>query len=221
VNRVQPASRLSRPQRQQQLLDCALAAFARDGIGRAGHAQVAELAGVSVPTVFKYYPTREALVDAVFDRVERTFLTLARTAHRGSRPSREAFHDHARGFIRIAREQPDVVKVWLEWSASIREDVWPRLLELEEKLNRILARTIQQDRDAPSDLTAIEAARAVHGVAHILAHMIFAPKRMPGDPEAFALNVVDALLGFREGPSKPRAMRLQRARRAPRSRGSA
>jgi TetR/AcrR family hemagglutinin/protease transcriptional regulator len=91
-----------------------------------------------------------------------------------------------------------VVKIWLEWSASIREDVWPRFLELEEKLNRILARTIGRDPDAPSNLTAIDAARAIHGTAYMVAHMHFAPNPSGDDPEKFTLNVVDALLGFRD-----------------------
>ena len=37
--------------------------FARRGIGRGGHADIAEIAQVSVATVFNYFPTREDLVD--------------------------------------------------------------------------------------------------------------------------------------------------------------
>jgi TetR/AcrR family transcriptional regulator, hemagglutinin/protease regulatory protein len=187
-------SRLSRHRRRAQLLRCALAAFAQNGLGRTGHAQVAEIAGVSVPTVFKYFPSRQALVDAVLSRVERSFLTLARRSHQTGRPPREAMHEHARGFLMIARNEPDLARIWVEWSGSLRDDVWPRFLKLEEKLTRIIARGIDRCTETPDNLTAVEAALALNGVAHVLIHMIIAPKGLPGDPEAFALHVIDALL---------------------------
>ncbi len=175
-------------------------AFADEGLGRAGHAQVAERAGVSVPTVFKYFPTRRALVDAVLTQVERRFLTLARRSHRqaGCSPQ-QAMREHALGFIMIARREPQLARVWLEWSGSLRADVWPRFLALEEKLTRIVAASIDKDRPAPGRLTAVEAALALNGVAHVLIHMIIAPKHLPGDPETFALHVVDALLRLAPG----------------------
>ena len=40
--------------------------FARRGLGAARHAEIAKEAGVSVPAVFFYFPTREELVTAVF-----------------------------------------------------------------------------------------------------------------------------------------------------------
>jgi TetR/AcrR family hemagglutinin/protease transcriptional regulator len=193
-----PTGRLSGTQRRRHLLECALVVFARDGIGRAGHTQIAAVAGVSVPTVFKYFPTRGALVDAVLDQVEHRLLELARESHRGAQSARDAIRAHGCGWNQLALDEPDVVKIWLEWSASIREDVWPRFLALEGKLNQIIARTINRDPDAPKNLTPLEAARAIHGVAYMVAHMNFAPEPTGDDPETFALNVVDALLGFRD-----------------------
>jgi len=190
--------RLSAAQRQRHLLECALVVFARDGIGRAGHTQIAALAGVSVPAVFKYFPTRSALVDAVLDHVGHRLLELARKSHRGSQSARDAIRAHACGWNQLTLDSPHIVKIWLEWSASIREDVWPRFLVLEDKLNRIIARTINRDPDAPKHLTPLEAARAIHGMAYMVAHMHFAPEPTGDDAETFALNVVDALLGFRD-----------------------
>ncbi len=169
-------------------------AFAREGLGRAGHAQVAQCAGVSVPTVFKYFPSRAALVSAVLNQVERRFLTLARRAHQAGRSPQEAMREHARGFVQVAQREPELARIWLEWSGSLRADVWPRFLRLEEKLTRIIAASIEPRRTVPGRLTAMEAALALNGVAHVLIHMIIAPKHLPGDPEAFALHTVDALL---------------------------
>ncbi len=67
--REHPASgatrrRLDPGARRMQLLEHAICAFADAGIERAAHADVAGRAQVSTPTVFKYFPTRDALVDA-------------------------------------------------------------------------------------------------------------------------------------------------------------
>ena len=62
-------TRLSPDERNRQLMAHAIAVFARRGLGRAGHAEIAERAGVSVATVFNYFNTREDLVDAVLTEI--------------------------------------------------------------------------------------------------------------------------------------------------------
>ncbi|MGY9016511.1 MAG: TetR/AcrR family transcriptional regulator, partial [Rhodospirillales bacterium] len=70
------ASKLSPEKRREQLLRCGLKVFALRGIGSARHAEIAEEAGVAVPTVFSYFPTREVLVRDVLAEVD-AFLTQA------------------------------------------------------------------------------------------------------------------------------------------------
>lgn len=64
-----PRTRLSPQKRKLQLMEIALEVFAKRGIGRGGHADIAEIAQVSVATVFNYFPTREDLVDEVLNHV--------------------------------------------------------------------------------------------------------------------------------------------------------
>ena len=59
--------RLPPEERRAQLLEIAIDVFAERGLGAARHAEIAERAGVAVSTVFAYFETREALVDAVLD----------------------------------------------------------------------------------------------------------------------------------------------------------
>lgn len=68
-----PRTRLSPQKRKLQLMEIALEVFAKRGIGRGGHADIAEIAQVSVATVFNYFPTREDLVDDVLTYVVRQF----------------------------------------------------------------------------------------------------------------------------------------------------
>ena len=66
----QNRSRMSPQERQSQLLTVAITVYARMGVERAGHGDVAKLAGVSTATVFNYFPTREALTTAVLRAVK-------------------------------------------------------------------------------------------------------------------------------------------------------
>jgi TetR/AcrR family hemagglutinin/protease transcriptional regulator len=193
---VQPAprKRLSRTKRRQQVLDFALVAFARDGIGRAGHTQIAELAGVSVPTVFKYFPTRVALLGAVLGKVERHLLKLVREAHADTPSVHDAFHAHIHAWMRLTREETDIFKIWLEWSASIRDDIWPRYLKFESRVLEILVKTLDRD-PAPRHMKNIDIARVAHGVAYMSAHMIFSPNCESSDVEEFMLQSMDHIVG--------------------------
>ena len=78
--------RLPPDERRAQLLAIAIDVFAERGIGAARHAEIAERAGVAVSTVFLYFKTREALVDAVLDAVSRFFLDGLERIHGRERP---------------------------------------------------------------------------------------------------------------------------------------
>jgi len=112
-------TRLSPDARRAQLMEHALAAFAASGIERAVHADVAERAGVSTPTVFKYFPTRESLVDAVLSEIEFQMSSLIETVPEGVDI---AMADLARGLAltlsQMCETRPDLMKVNLAWSVA-------------------------------------------------------------------------------------------------------
>lgn len=173
-----PRRRLPAEARRAQLLDCALQAFAAEGLSRAGHGQVAEIAGVSVPTVFHYFPTRDALVDAVLDEVERFFSDLARQMHGRAGDAASRLIDHGLAFLASADTHPAHIRVWLDWSTAIREHVWPRYLAFQERLVRIVGTTIEDGRSAGTVAAHVDpdsAARLFVGNAHMAAVMKFAP----------------------------------------------
>ena len=123
-------TRLNPEQRKQQLLQAAIEVFARRGIGRAAHADIAQATQVSVPTVFNYFKTREDLVDAVLSHVEGELLQFTERHH--SHPWRdplETLMEFTYEFLDLVQAKPNLIKIWLEWSSSVREDVWPRYLE--------------------------------------------------------------------------------------------
>lgn len=195
--------RLKREERYSQLLSCALEVFAREGVSRASHQDVAREAGTSTPTVFFYFPTRKDLTDAVLSSVEAFMMGLVEAPPPGTSP-REAFVMMADAFIDSDAEGLMKIKIWLDWSTSFRDDIWPRFLALQE---RILARERgvieqgQRDGIVPSTVSSEDAARMIHGCAHMFALMMF-EKRDPIRVRTFFGHLVDSALGLPPMPSQ-------------------
>ncbi|HTR63449.1 MAG TPA: TetR/AcrR family transcriptional regulator [Candidatus Binataceae bacterium] len=193
------ANRLEQTERRAQLLRCAVRVFARRGLGAARHAEIAQEAGVSVPTVFFYFPTREELVSAVLDEVDRFLMEMAERIHASDRPAPDILLEHARAFAASVDTHPDFARVWLDWSTAIREEMWPRYLDFQERMVAILARTIRRwldERGAANDVEIEDDARLMVAAAHMVAQMKFT--RVPPEKLDHFLNtLVSAALGNR------------------------
>ncbi|PSW04639.1 TetR/AcrR family transcriptional regulator [Photobacterium lipolyticum] len=165
-------TRLSPEKRKQQLLDFALDVFARRGIGRAGHADIAEMANVSVATVFNYFPTREALVEQVLVQVENRFSQLLTQCLEDQDTSLHArLTGITHNLIDAVIEQQDWLKVWFEWSTSVREEIWPQYISGNKsslkRVTDIFAQGIEKGELA-ADKTPDDLAHLLHGICYIL-----------------------------------------------------
>ncbi len=195
-------TRLNPKQRKQQLLNSAIQVFARRGIGRAAHADIAEDTGVSVPTVFNYFKTREDLVDAVLTHVETYFVNLANEYHLNQdQEPLSALEAHSFSLLKKAEESPELVKIWLEWSSSVRNDTWPRYIAFQDKILDIMEPTIQKGLDQGtmnSQLNARDLARIMFGQAHPVTLASFAPNPPISDMVRFVQLGMYALLGIQK-----------------------
>jgi len=170
--------RLNPTQRKRLLMEDAVKVFARRGIGRAGHTEIAQMSGVSVATVFNYFNTREALVDEVLDEVEQFLIRLSIDALRKGENAQETLNHCISTFINACHENPDYIKIWLEWSSSVREDTWPRYLKFQDHILALIETQISHAIDAgklSSGLPAADRARWALGNAHMLVSMVFSP----------------------------------------------
>ena len=201
-------TRLNPEQRRQQLLEAAVNVFAKRGIGRAAHADVAEASGVSVPTVFNYFNTREDLVDAVLQKVESFFLDFAKEYHQQDSALKNpvsTLQKHSFSFLKMAQQHPDIVTIWLEWSASVRDDSWPKYIAFLDKVLDIIEPTIQSGLDKGqmvSQLSARDLARILFGQAHPVTLAYFAPNPPIQDMMKFVQLGMNALLGIQEQPQE-------------------
>jgi TetR/AcrR family hemagglutinin/protease transcriptional regulator len=170
-------TRLPPGKRRVQLLHCAIGAFAEHGVARATHAHVAKRAGVSVSAVHSYFRTREDLVAATLGQVEATLMQIVVHAPIDEVPVQEALAMMVGGFDRAARDNSEVIKVWLDWSTGFRADVWPRYLRMQERLHANVRRALtrgQRDGLLSRQLNTKAAARLFVGGGHTIALMRFA-----------------------------------------------
>ena len=172
-----PRRRLPPEERKAQLLETALEVFARRGFGRAGHAEIAEAAGVAVSTVFLYFKTREALMDAVLSEVGRYYLDLALRVHQQEKPCREILLDHRVAFHESLESHPHHARLALDWSTAIREELWPRYKTFTDRLVENHVRTIrrgQQEGDVPESVDPETSARMLIASAQMTATQLLA-----------------------------------------------
>jgi TetR/AcrR family hemagglutinin/protease transcriptional regulator len=191
------AARLDPAERRARLLAHALRVFARRGLAGGRHAEIARAARVSVPTVFFYFPTREALVGAVLDEVERFYLEMVDTTLRLDRPAPELLLALARAFTASVDTQPERARLWLEWGAALREQSWPRYLAFQDHLVARVAEIVQRGRaegTIASDVDPEADARVVIAGAPVVVQMKLGGR--PADEvERFLLTLVQATIG--------------------------
>lgn len=177
---IRRRTRLSPEARRSQLMECAIEVFSRRGIGRAGHAEIAEEAKVSVATVFNYFNTREELVDEVLAEIERFVNQMLSQAYGDQGSIFDKIQRHVRLSVDAAYDQPDYAGIWLEWSSSVREEVWPRYTRLLDHCLELIASELQTAMDAgeiTSVLSAQDLARSLTGFGYVMMQMINQPQR--------------------------------------------
>ena len=167
--------RLPPKERKKQLEKLVIKATALHGISRVTHSHVAKLADVSVSTVHFYFKRRKDLVTSATQQVEDYLLEMF-TVNLDQDSAQGALTDLAAAFLRTGFEDPDLIKVWLDWSAGIRETVWPDyqslLAELHRRVRNVLSRA-KREKTLPKNFNTMAAARIYIGTGHTLQLMIF------------------------------------------------
>ncbi len=145
---------------------------------------VAKRAGLGVATVYRHFPTRRALLEALMDDHLDAVLAEARAA--------AAVPDTGAGLVRLARavltrelDEPGFAEVF-DATEDERPETSARKRELLTLADRILDRAVR-DAAAPAGLTAVDVQRLLCGVAH-------AARLGPGASAARAEDYLDIVL---------------------------
>lgn len=148
--------------------------FAEHGLGAGNHGLIAQEARVSVPTVFVYFATREALLDAVLSEIEAHYKGAFARAERNKRPAMESLLHLSHTIMHAADTHPYHWRVFLEWSIAVRAQIWPRYLILHRGMIRVITRLIERGRREGScrlDLIPEDEAQILHAASYALAQM--------------------------------------------------
>lgn len=157
-------TRLSPDARKAQLLAHAMTAYADIGIERAGHGDVAKLAGVSTATVFNYFSTRESLTDAVLAEIEEKVIELFASVPATIGTSSQQVLVLANAYEKMTELYPDMSKVFLAWSVSFASDLRDKHLAFEDKVLTEITRRLRDKADRTD-------ARIILAAANMLAAM--------------------------------------------------
>ena len=84
--------------------------------------------------------------------------------------------DLAAAFVQEGFDNPELIQVWLDWSAGINQSVWrdyqDLLKDLHERVRKVLARG-KREGILPKDFNTMAATRLYIGSGHTLQLMIF------------------------------------------------
>jgi len=133
-----------------RILEAASEVFARDGISGARMGKIAEAAGCSRATLYRYFPNKEALLHAYMVRVAKDFREVLDEKLRGLRSLGERIVEAAAVSVELIREREEVAPFFSEEglgltaqltsnAAAMREQL-ARQLDSESRSNRIQGR---------------------------------------------------------------------------------
>ena len=156
------AMRADARRNRQRLLDAALQVYAERGADDASLDEIARRAGVGIGTLYRHFPTRQALLEAVYrDQVEE-LCAVARELH-GEAPPEQALERWLRALMAFATTKknlssslmsgPNKSEVATSCSAMVREAA-----------TRLLAEA-QATGQVRGDVDAIDLLRMSHALA--------------------------------------------------------
>src|SRR5256885_16808068 len=93
----------------EEVLDHAVRIMAEDGVAGLSLGEIARRMGIRTPSLYVYFPSKNALYDALFARGWRELLATV-TAHDDAHPQAadfpEAIPAYGRGFVRLRGQHP-------------------------------------------------------------------------------------------------------------------
>ncbi len=205
-NKVYPlpktrAIRMAPAERRQQLTACAVRVFSRYGLCNAGHAQVADEAGVSTPTVFLYLPNRQALIDSVLAEVDRYLVDMVRTAAASATTASQKLLAITRAFAKAIDTDADYVNVFLNWGAVAHEETWPQFVDFQDRILATFEEIIEQGiarREISPEVNPIWGAHLLMGSANMIAQMKFRGREQ-AEINSFLNALIQGILSVHRG----------------------
>ena len=200
ANRPKRAPKLSPEKRREQLIDCAIEIYVNHGIEGARRSHVALKAGVSVPTVYAYFDTRESLTEAVLKRVDTRITEIVWNAAAEDELAFDKILNVARAFSNTVELDSAIMKIWLNWSTAFENATWTLYEDLQSRVANLFCEIIgggQTSGELSPDLDPEIAAYIIIGGGQMAAQMkLTSPAAI--DIEVFLHQLVAGALRTKE-----------------------
>ena len=202
--------RLTGGERRRQIIDAATTLFGRDGYNGTTTRALAEAAGVSEATIFKHFPTKDALHLAAFSRramagSEAFFEEIEALADRGED---EALLRSVVAALLVSYEQDrDMQRMllfaWLEQTADENERLWANMKEypLFPFLDRWVARRQAEGLFVSDARELLVAAVLALPVRYAIRHKLYRLSANHGDEDVAATFARFLLRGLTAAPA--------------------
>jgi AcrR family transcriptional regulator len=151
---------------RERLLDGAVRAVARHGLAKLGMSDVSDSAGVSRATLYRYFPTREALLDALAQREAERFFEHVLAALEAAPPGETRLRIALETATRRVREHPALHRLLESDPAYVLESIRRRFPEICAALERPLAPLLAETEAVRSG--AVTTARLVDWTTRLL-----------------------------------------------------
>jgi TetR/AcrR family hemagglutinin/protease transcriptional regulator len=174
ANRSKRAPKLSPEKRREQLIDCAMEIYVNHGIEGARRSHVALKAGVSVPTVYAYFDTRESLTEAVLELVDTRITEIVWNAAAEDELAFDKILNVARAFSNTVELDSKIMKIWLDWSTAFENATWTLYEDLQSRVANLFCEIIsvgQKSGELSPDLDPEIASYIIIGGGQMAAQM--------------------------------------------------
>lgn len=187
-------TRLSPEERRKQLLAAAIDLFAEKGFGEAKHADIARRVGVSTAATFVYFPTREALLEAVIEEICEFYLEFfsgIEVIKGGAPATLRMLAARSLGTVETHR---NYVLVHQGWAARFDDEMRGKYLKFQDELLSRLSEILWASEDNISRDNRDDA-RILLSASHALSVM-----KIDGEPEEklarFTDHTIDVVIAY-------------------------
>lgn len=194
--------RVPRAVREQQMLDAAVATFARRGYRAASMDEIAVAAGVSKPLVYLYLNSKDDLFTACIRREAAALTVAVRAGVEPGAPADRQLWSGLLGFFEHTAAHPDGWTVLYSQARTVGEpfadEVAAMRAEIVEFVTELIA-AAARDADCDAELAAREVGALAHalvGAAESLAGWGAAYERRPDEPRPSGKETAATLMNF-------------------------
>ena len=166
--------KLPQQERSQVTVDAILTATAhillRDGYDTASTNRIAERAGVSIGSLYQYFPNKEALVAALIERrIQKTISVIElKLQALSDAPLEVALHELVKAVILAHAVEPELNKVFMEQIPRVGQ--LQRVTDVEKYITSLIRAYLEdkqeQIRPTNLDLAAFVVARTIEALIH-------------------------------------------------------